>query len=219
MPLPTFASYFTNFSDMRDKLMFAVGELAQIPQRATNLIPRIDTFINAKDPALQKAGAILKVRATNVRDNSRSEYDKTQVIIKEMMDFKTSVEAHPAFKQMMDKSVTGMLVTLVGRVVLKAEDSKFFQSAVSQAVSLAGKAGTSLVSLERYNAEIKAIEQLAQKTADYAQGKGLLPDISGSPAFLIDIPPAVKKGVVLLGLAAVGGLFYLIKKNRTANQR
>lgn len=205
----SFKDYIGDFEAARDKLMFNIGELAQVPQRATNLLPRIEAFLNSPNPLLQQTGGSLKMRAEAVRNLARSEYTKATALMNEMLTLKNTIEKHPGYAQMLAMSKSELVVSLIGKFIKKSEDIAFFQKAALQAINLTGRTAGVIASLQKANLEIKAVENLTQQTADYAAGKGLLPPVS-EPEKHSPIPkPLIAAGVGIVGLAA-----YLVWKGR-----
>jgi hypothetical protein len=205
----SFKDFFGDFNSMRDKLLYAVGDLAQVPQRATLLEPRVNTFLQSANPVLQTNGKTIMSRLIAVRNLARQEYDKTQILLSEMMAFKTSVESNPLYAQIVTGDTISSISAVVSSLFGKSGDFTFFQQAALKAVSLAGRAASLLAALEKASLEVKTLELLAQQTADYAQGKGLLPD-TNVPA---GEKPAITKTMIAAGIGIVGlGIYFLRRK-------
>lgn len=204
----SFTDYFGDFNSMRDKLMYAVGDLAQIPQRATLLEPRVAAFIASTNPVLQNTGAALKARINAVRDSARLQFDKTQALITEMTGFKDTIEKSKLYAELMTGSKVENILTAVSSLFNKSGNAQFIQEAVLKAVNLAGRGADALVTLGKASVEVKALEDLAQRTADYAQGKGLLPDVN-TPS---DIKPVISKAMIAAGAGVLGLAIYFFKR-------
>jgi len=171
----SFKDYFGDFNSARDKLLFAIGEIAQVPQRATNLMPRLESFANSDDPKLQEVGMKLVARNMAVRDSARMEFDNAQALSFQMVDLKNKLEGHAAYQELMTQSGTSLIITLISKSAASDEDARFLQASTLELIKLAGKAGAAIIRLNALTDEIKEIERLAQETADYAAGKGILP--------------------------------------------
>ena len=205
----SFADFFGQFTGTKDKLMYAMGELVQIPERCNRLTPRIETFINSTNSALQDTGKKLLTRVITVRTLANSEYFNSQKLVSEMLAFKDSVEKNPLYTQMMNGTITSNVGLVLSSFFDKADKGNlaFFQSAALKAVNLAGRGATALSSLSKASTEIKALEALAQQTADYGQGKGFLPVVDTA----VDQSPTITKTMWVAGLGIAGLAIYLLK--------
>lgn len=201
--------YIGDFDTLRDKLLFAMGDLAQIPQRATNLMPRVQSFIDSGNPVLNNNGKELMSRITAVRTNARKKYDEAQALINEMLGFKASVEANPLYAKLVAGDTFTQITSVLSNVLGRSEDSKFLEGAIAKSASYAGKVATMLADLTSYSAEVKTLETLAQKTADFATGKGLLPNVEPAAA---EAKPALSVGAIAAGVAAVAAGIYLLRR-------